>query len=66
MLALRCPFRINNSMQRSENIKGEQEMPSIKLYGNVLNKNKFEFMMVQEIQTVQGHHEERLEEMRDM
>ena len=63
MLALRCPFRINNSKQRSENLKGEQEMPSIKLCGNLL---KNELMMVQGIQTVQGHHEERLEEMRDM
>ena len=38
MVALRCPFRINNSKQRSENIEGEQEMPSITLFGTVLNK----------------------------
>ena len=66
MLALRCPFRINNSKQQSENIKGGQELPSITLYGNVLNKKKIEFMMVQGIQTAQGGHEEGLEEMRDM
>ena len=35
---LPCLFRINNSKQQSDNIKGEQEMPSMKLCGNFQKK----------------------------